>query len=78
VLCFFTGYMCLYLFTSPTNLPAGDETIIIGVADRIAHHGFSHFTPQEVFARAVVKIEFFLCMVSLISRSVSMDWVNHY
>jgi hypothetical protein len=41
VLCIFTGYMCLYLFTFPTNLPAGDEAIMIGVADRIADHGFS-------------------------------------
>ena len=59
VLCLLTGYMCLYLFTSPTNLPAGDEAIIIGVADRIAHHGFSHFTPQKVFARAVVNNKIF-------------------
>ncbi|HJP18277.1 MAG TPA: phospholipid carrier-dependent glycosyltransferase [Nitrospinota bacterium] len=59
VLCLFTGYMCLYLFTSPASIPGGDEAIMIGVADRIAHHGFSRFTPQEVSARAIVNYRIF-------------------
>ncbi len=59
VLCLFTGYMCLYLFSSPASIPGGDEAIMIGVADRIAHHGFSRFTPQELSARAVVNYRIF-------------------
>lgn len=50
-LCLFTGYLCLYLFTAPKKLPEGDEAIMMGVADRIAHHGFSRLTPQEAVKR---------------------------
>lgn len=51
VLCLFVGYISLYLFTAPKELPEGDEAIMLGVADRIFHHGFSRLPPKTAMER---------------------------
>ncbi|MFQ5445170.1 MAG: hypothetical protein ACE5EK_11225, partial [Nitrospinales bacterium] len=43
----FLGFFCLYMFTAPAKLPEGDEGILLGVADRIARHGFSMMVPSQ-------------------------------
>ena len=41
------AYFCLYLITVPASLPEGDEGILLGVAHRIAKHGFAKL-PQNI------------------------------
>lgn len=40
------AFFCLYLLTAPSELPEGDETIILGVADRVSRYGFSWLPPN--------------------------------
>ncbi|GEM_PF-1700796 len=41
-----SAFFCLYLLTAPSELPEGDETIILGVADRVSRYGFSWLPPN--------------------------------
>ncbi len=40
------AFFNFYLFTAPSDLPEGDEAIILGVADRVSRYGFSWLPPN--------------------------------
>ncbi len=40
------AFFSFYLLTVPSELPEGDEAIILGVADRVSHYGFSWLPPN--------------------------------
>lgn len=46
-----TGFFCLYLFTSQAELPEGNEAMLLGAADRVAHYGFSWLPPGINFTK---------------------------
>jgi len=57
--CLLVGFFCLYLFTSPAKLPGGDEAILLGVADRVAHYGFSWLPPGMNFTKTFSSYGFY-------------------
>ncbi|MFQ5673057.1 MAG: ArnT family glycosyltransferase [Nitrospinales bacterium] len=57
--CLLIGFFCLYLFTSPAKLPGGDEAILLGVADRVAHYGFSWLPPGMNFTKTFSSYGFY-------------------